>query len=314
MIREGINTRVTEKERSRARTYDRDLGRIVRRGTASAARIGFLAQGAVMHAYRRRKGDPLGVLSRQIRKAVPLLRDAMVVAHFQGIVRTGRTSPELAKELALSSAIYVEAMRVLKNRFKTPVAQIDRIKEQYEAEAVRVVDGTLARVEKRVQQAIVTAQTKGMHVADGVKEVGKAFKASGLTPQNSFTLEAIFRTQTHMAYSAGRWHANQHPAVNEILWGYKYITVGDDRVRLEHEALDGVTLSKNDPQWNVIYPPNGWACRCQAVELFEEEEVVRPAAMVEIEGKTVIPGADAGFKFHPGKLFGQMEPPVLRSR
>lgn len=26
--------------------------------------------------------------------------------------------------------------------------------------------------------------------------------------------------------------------------------------------LHGVILPENDPRWNKIYPPNGWACRC----------------------------------------------------
>ena len=41
-----------------------------------------------------------------------------------------------------------------------------------------------------------------------------------------------------------------------------YITMEDDRVRPEHQALDGITLPLSDPFWNKYYPPNGWNCRC----------------------------------------------------
>jgi SPP1 gp7 family putative phage head morphogenesis protein len=142
-----------------------------------------------------------------------------------------------------------------------------------------------------------------MHVNAGVNELRKALALEGLTPDNSFTLEAIFRTQTQVAYSAGRWNADQDPAVQEILWGYKYVTVGDDRVRPEHVGLDGATFPKDDAFWNTHFPPCGWGCRCQAIPIYEEAEVVRPPAEIEVDGKMVRPGADPGFRFNPGKVF-----------
>lgn len=45
----------------------------------------------------------------------------------------------------------------------------------------------------------------------------------------------------------------------------EYSTVGDDRVRPAHAALDGVTLPVESPVWNRIYPPNDWGCRCTVV-------------------------------------------------
>ena len=46
---------------------------------------------------------------------------------------------------------------------------------------------------------------------------------------------------------------------------WQYCTVGDDRVREEHAALDGLILRHDDPLWDKIYPPNGWKCRCYVV-------------------------------------------------
>lgn len=45
----------------------------------------------------------------------------------------------------------------------------------------------------------------------------------------------------------------------------EYSTVGDERVRPEHQALDKFTAPKNHPIWHKIYPPNGWACRCTVI-------------------------------------------------
>lgn len=46
---------------------------------------------------------------------------------------------------------------------------------------------------------------------------------------------------------------------------WQYRTAGDDKVREEHAALDGLILRHDDPLWDRIYPPNGWKCRCYVV-------------------------------------------------
>lgn len=41
-----------------------------------------------------------------------------------------------------------------------------------------------------------------------------------------------------------------------------YYTIGDGRVREEHQVLNGTVLPVTDPFWDTYYPPNGWNCRC----------------------------------------------------
>lgn len=43
-------------------------------------------------------------------------------------------------------------------------------------------------------------------------------------------------------------------------YNLQYRTAGDDKVRPEHAALNGVTLPVTDPFWEEYYPPNGWNC------------------------------------------------------
>lgn len=45
----------------------------------------------------------------------------------------------------------------------------------------------------------------------------------------------------------------------------QYTTVGDDRVRPAHAALDKLTLHKSSQAWARIWPPNDWACRCSVI-------------------------------------------------
>lgn len=52
---------------------------------------------------------------------------------------------------------------------------------------------------------------------------------------------------------------------------WRYNTAGDDRVRPEHAALDGLILPAGDPRWDKIFPPNGWKCRCYITPLMAHE-------------------------------------------
>lgn len=65
--------------------------------------------------------------------------------------------------------------------------------------------------------------------------------------------------------SAARW--TEFMNTKEIIPNLQYQTVGDDAVRPEHQLLDGVIKPKTDPWWSIHYPPNGWGCRCEAIEV-----------------------------------------------
>lgn len=47
----------------------------------------------------------------------------------------------------------------------------------------------------------------------------------------------------------------------------KYQTIGDSNVRDSHARLDGIVKSIDDSFWNSYYPPNGWGCRCEVIQL-----------------------------------------------
>ena len=47
---------------------------------------------------------------------------------------------------------------------------------------------------------------------------------------------------------------------------WEYQTVGDDRVRQAHAALDGMVFQVGDTDALRFYPPNGYNCRCEAIQ------------------------------------------------
>ncbi len=55
----------------------------------------------------------------------------------------------------------------------------------------------------------------------------------------------------------------------EALPYLQYVTVGDDRVREEHEELDGIIKPVDDEFWDEHMPPTDWNCRCVTIQLSE---------------------------------------------
>lgn len=78
-------------------------------------------------------------------------------------------------------------------------------------------------------------------------------------------LRTIFEMNVRSAYAAGRWERiEESKALLPLL---VYTTAGDERVRPEHQAWDGVCLPVDDPWWETHYPPCDWGCRCTVLQI-----------------------------------------------
>ena len=75
--------------------------------------------------------------------------------------------------------------------------------------------------------------------------------------------ELLLRTHGFQAYSACNERVIE--AQKDVFPFCEYVTVGDDRVRASHAALDGKIVPTNSPFWKTHTPPWGWGCRCQKV-------------------------------------------------
>lgn len=98
--------------------------------------------------------------------------------------------------------------------------------------------------------------------ADGNLKPWPHFKEEALALHQQYNvnwLRAEYEHAVASAQMAARWQ-DFEPA--DLL---EYQTVGDDRVRPEHAALDGITRPADDAWWLSHYPPNAWLCRCLAV-------------------------------------------------
>lgn len=83
-------------------------------------------------------------------------------------------------------------------------------------------------------------------------------KASSTYNQNY--LQAEYQTAKKSAQMARKWQEFQED--KDLFPNLIYRTVGDARVREEHQDLEGIIRAIDDPFWDVYYPPNGFRCRC----------------------------------------------------
>jgi SPP1 gp7 family putative phage head morphogenesis protein len=88
-----------------------------------------------------------------------------------------------------------------------------------------------------------------------------AFEAEVLVLHQNYNVRWLAAEYEHAVASAqmaARWQEFEPTDMLE------YQTVGDERVRAEHRAWDGITRPADDAWWKTHYPPNGWLCRCTA--------------------------------------------------
>jgi SPP1 gp7 family putative phage head morphogenesis protein len=110
---------------------------------------------------------------------------------------------------------------------------------------------------------------------------------------NKTWLKTEYEFAVESARAGKRWVNIWHN--KEILPLLEYVTVGDQRVRAEHKALDGVIKPVGDNFWNTYYPPWSWRCRCDTKSLESGE-------ITDIVNKTVVlPEIKPFFKNNVGK-------------
>lgn len=132
---------------------------------------------------------------------------------------------------------------------------------------------------------------------------------------NQAYLQAEYNFAVSSAQQAANWAKIEE---NKGRYNLQYRTANDDRVRDSHEALNEITLPPSDAFWNSYYPPNGWNCRCVAVEVLKDKypESDSETAVKKGAAATMQIGKDGKnrmeiFRFNPGKekvIFPQNHP------
>lgn len=126
---------------------------------------------------------------------------------------------------------------------------------------------------------------------------------------NNNYLEAERQFAVSSAISADKWSK-----VSDR-YNLQYRTVNDDKVRDEHRVLHDIVLPVDDDFWKQYYPPNGWRCRCVAVQVRKSKYPVSDSAKaIEAGDKATSQIGKDGrnrleiFRFNPGTSLKLMPP------
>lgn len=144
----------------------------------------------------------------------------------------------------------------------------------------------------------------------GVKEGGDASKYVSAVERRA---ELVLRQNAFQAYAVTRYEDQQD--VKAAFPYLMYLTVGDQNVRDEHAALDGLILPVDDPFWEKHYPPWDFGCRCLVESLTEEEAIekgVTPPERREKIEKNMPTRADKDYAFRPDTLALDVEEVAAR--
>lgn len=205
------------------------------------------------------------------------------------------------------------------------------------AELIRKISSVLAKpldnieLKRKIPQELSSALRENVFIFSGFKTARELDEASALlrdddgntkpfgtfyndvksidVTYNRNYLYAEYNYATSSCQMAVKWKDWEQDGDDYDL---QYRTANDDRVREEHQELDGITLPPSDPFWRSYLPPNGWNCRCTAVQ-------VRKGKYPESDSEDAIRKGDAitsspkqrMFRFNPGiqlKVFPDKHP------
>lgn len=131
-----------------------------------------------------------------------------------------------------------------------------------------------------------------------VRSIDRAYNVNYLRAEYNF---AVSSSQMAASWAEVKAAGNRYDL--------QYRTAGDDHVREEHRPLAGVTLPVSDDFWRYYYPPNGWGCRCTAVQVVKGKYPTSDSKAAILAGdRTTDTPKKRIFRFNPG-IDGQIFPP-----
>lgn len=180
--------------------------------------------------------------------------------------------------------------------YEIPAAMMQHFRDN-----VYVFSGCKTYAELRELTNILTDET------GKIKPFSKFFKETRAIHEtyNRAYLESEYQFAAQSATMAGKWADFEQYGDRYYL---QYRTANDDRVRYVHQLLHNTTLPLDDPFWSKFFPPNGWRCRCNVLQVRKSRYEVSDSTTANDLGNKATYTIGAGgkntsamFRFNPGK-------------
>lgn len=185
--------------------------------------------------------NPLAVYAAEIRKDKFAAKDAKLIkgAHIEKIAKAFAFSvPEIRRRIILEAQLSGSLARQI-----------------WAAESVAIFDTLKPIIQRQIE-------TEGIGLRSFFFDAQRATMRQEFGEVARARLENIYRTNLTTAASEAAWKETHEGPVFDIVEFFEYVAVDDGRVRPHHWAFDGLVQLKDWEGWKVIWPPNGYQCRC----------------------------------------------------
>jgi len=164
-------------------------------------------------------------------------------------------------EIKLGQVPFPEAIAYLKDKVDLPTQHWDDLVGDIRAKAFAVAGANKVVMVNDFREAI-KARSAGGTITDFRKQFDRIVTQHGWSykGRRGWRTRVIFDNNMRSASMAGRWAQMQR--TKDTRPYLEYLSVGDERVRPEHDAWHGLVLHIDDPWFDTNYPPNGFGCRC----------------------------------------------------
>ena len=178
--------------------------------------------------------------------------------------------------LAFEPIPYEEAARIVAEKQIMSKAAFDALCDELKARAFVVAGLEDLRAVREIRDAIAELPM-GAAWEDVKRQVADQLQAGGFSEkQADFRATLLLRHHGFAAYAQEQYRELRE--MQDAFPYWKYQSMGDEKVRSSHAALDGLILPADDPFWRDHFPPWEWNCRCQVVGVTREEYEEAPFA------------------------------------
>lgn len=246
------------------------------------AKAAFKLPGAVM-AYYRHQHPVSNEVPKSLLAKLQMVINSLAKAIFDG------TAPDNSTELSsVLQQIMVEATDAGWPKPDISYNSPDLVRREVLRSSAWAFADAKAQAELvQIRKALANTETWNEFLGQ-VQEINEQYNRNWL------------RTEYNQAQLSSEAAANwmQYEMDKEAFPYLQYDTVGDDRVREKHADLDGLVRPIDDPIWDVIYPPNGWGCRCDVTQVDEDAQ---PTDQDEAYLLAELASTDPKFRTNVGK-------------
>jgi SPP1 gp7 family putative phage head morphogenesis protein len=271
---------------------ERETAGLLSGAIARGARAMDAVTGDVLSAVRRADSfeavaavlrDPLAIVDTQTRGAILLALDAaMVTGDLLGRAQVTREAAAQGVQIAPIAHVFVgqgtgagfaelgtldveplpplDAIAYFEGKVPLTRTAFDEISDIYRGRAFTIAGQQTVQAVQTVQDWLTKSLQDGSTFKDFLGGLTEAAEAGGIRAVNPYHAATVFTTNIQIAYNAGRFEMYNAPEVIDAFPYFQYHTVGDDRVRPTHAQMDGYIARRDDPVWNLWYPPNGFNC------------------------------------------------------